>query len=52
LRRASNVFNELDARGAISVSERQAYIGRLRTLARLAARQWLALSAPAQEVSP
>ncbi len=52
LLRASNVFNELDARGAISVSERQAYIGRLRTLARLAARQWLALSAPAQEVSP
>ena len=52
LLKASNLFNELDARRAISVSERQAYIGRLRTLARLAARQWLALRAAPEEVAP
>jgi glycyl-tRNA synthetase alpha chain len=32
--RASHTFNLLDARGAISVTERQAYIGRVRALAR------------------
>lgn len=32
--RANHVFNTLDARGAISVTERQKYIGRIRTLAR------------------
>ena len=31
---ASHAFNLLDARGAISVTERQAYILRVRTLAR------------------
>jgi len=31
--KASHVFNLLDARGVISVTERQAYIGRVRTLA-------------------
>lgn len=41
LLKASNWFNELDARGAISVSERQAYIARLRSLARTTAQQWL-----------
>jgi glycyl-tRNA synthetase alpha chain len=30
--KASHVFNLLDARGVISVTERQAYIGRVRTL--------------------
>ena len=35
--KASHVFNLLDARGVISVTERQAYIGRVRTLARAAA---------------
>ena len=30
----SHVFNLLDARGAISVTERTGYIGRIRTLAR------------------
>ena len=29
-----NIFNLLDARGVISVTERQAYIGRVRTLAK------------------
>jgi glycyl-tRNA synthetase alpha chain len=33
----SHVFNLLDSRGAISVTERTAYIGRIRTLARKAA---------------
>ncbi|MBM3559194.1 MAG: glycine--tRNA ligase subunit alpha, partial [Alphaproteobacteria bacterium] len=32
--KASHVFNLLDARGVISVTERQAYIGRVRALAR------------------
>ena len=32
--KASHVFNLLDARGAISVTERAGYIGRIRTLAR------------------
>lgn len=35
--KASHVFNLLDARGVISVTERQAYIGRVRTLAKLCA---------------
>ncbi|EBA03888.1 MAG: glycine--tRNA ligase subunit alpha [Paracoccaceae bacterium] len=32
--KASHLFNLLDARGVISVTERQAYIGRVRTLAK------------------
>jgi glycyl-tRNA synthetase alpha chain len=48
--RASNVFNEMDARGAISVSERQAHIVRLRALAHEAARRWLDLHQPSVEV--
>ena len=39
---ASHTFNLLDARGAISVSERQNYILRVRKLARAVAEQWLA----------
>ncbi|OAN79853.1 glycine--tRNA ligase subunit alpha [Sulfitobacter sp. EhC04] len=35
--KASHMFNLLDARGVISVTERQAYIGRVRTLAKLCA---------------
>ena len=31
------MFNLLDARGVISVTERQGYIGRVRTLAKLCA---------------
>ncbi len=38
---ASHTFNLLDARGVISVTERQAYIGRVRALARGAAEGWL-----------
>jgi len=36
----SHVFNLLDARGAISVTERAAYIGRVRALARLIAQAY------------
>ncbi len=39
---ASHSFNMLDARGAISVTERQAYILRVRTLARLCAEAYYA----------
>jgi len=35
--KASHVFNLLDARGVISVTERQAYIGRVRNLAKACA---------------
>ncbi|MDI3298333.1 MAG: glycine--tRNA ligase subunit alpha [Bacillota bacterium] len=41
--KCSHVFNLLDARNAISVSERTAHILRIRDLARKAARAWLAL---------
>ncbi|HLO03188.1 MAG TPA: glycine--tRNA ligase subunit alpha [Symbiobacteriaceae bacterium] len=39
--KASHAFNLLDARGGISVSERQGYILRIRTLARLAAKAYV-----------
>jgi glycyl-tRNA synthetase alpha chain len=38
--RCSHTFNLLDARGAISVTERAAYIGRVRALARLVAQAY------------
>ncbi len=40
--KCSHVFNLLDARGAISVTERQAYIGRVRALAKTCAERYLA----------
>jgi len=40
--KASHRFNLLDARGAISVAERQAYIGRVRNLAKRCCEVWLA----------
>lgn len=40
--RASHVFNLLDARGVISVTERQAYIGRVRGLSTKCCQAWLA----------
>ena len=40
--KASHIFNLLDARGVISVTERQAYIGRVRTLAKGCCEAWLA----------
>ena len=39
--KASHRFNLLDARGVISVAERQAYIGRVRALAKACAEVWL-----------
>ena len=39
--KASHLFNLLDARGAVSVTERAAYIGRVRALAKGSAEAWL-----------
>ena len=39
--KASHVFNTLQARGVISVAERQAYIGRVRDLAKAACAAWM-----------
>lgn len=39
--KASHAFNLLDARGVISVTERAAYIGRVRTLAKACCEAWL-----------
>jgi len=40
--KASHTFNLLDARGVISVTERAAYIGRVRALAKACCEGWLA----------
>jgi len=40
--KAAHTFNLLDARGAISVTERAAYIGRIRNLARAVAQAYYA----------
>ena len=40
--KASHLFNLLDARGVISVTERAAYIGRVRALAKSCCEAWLA----------
>jgi glycyl-tRNA synthetase alpha chain len=39
--KASHVFNLLDARGVISVTERQSYILRVRELAKACGEAWL-----------
>src|SRR3546814_9021261 len=39
--KASHAFNLLDARGVISVTERQAYIGRVRALAKACCEAWV-----------
>jgi glycyl-tRNA synthetase alpha chain len=39
--KASHVFNLLDARGVISVTERQSYIGRVRDLAKACGEAWV-----------
>jgi len=39
--KGSQLFNLLDARGVISVAERAAYIGRVRTLAKACAESWV-----------
>jgi glycyl-tRNA synthetase alpha chain len=39
--KASHLFNLLDARGVISVTERAAYIGRVRALSRGCCEAWI-----------
>jgi len=39
--KASHLFNLLDARGVISVAERQGYIGRVRALAKACCEAWV-----------
>ena len=41
-RKASHLFNLLDAAGAVGVAERASYIGRVRALARTCCAAWLA----------
>ncbi len=47
--KASHLFNLLDARGVISVTERQAYIGRVRALAKGCCEAWLTTQLEARE---
>jgi glycyl-tRNA synthetase alpha chain len=42
--KASHLFNMLDARGVISVTERAAYIGRVRNLARGCCEAWMGIT--------
>jgi glycyl-tRNA synthetase alpha chain len=49
--KCSNLFNTLDARGAISVTERAGMIGRIRKLAVGVAEAWVSQQNPAQEVA-
>ena len=50
--KASHVFNLLDARGVISVTERQSYILRVRELAKACGEAWLATEAGGGWVEP
>jgi glycyl-tRNA synthetase alpha chain len=45
--KASHTFNLLDARGAISATERAVYIGRVRDLARQVAQEYVGEAAAA-----
>ncbi|MBN2620701.1 glycine--tRNA ligase subunit alpha [candidate division WOR-3 bacterium] len=47
--KCSNIFNILEARGAISISERAKMIGRVRALANQAARSYIEQNQPARE---
>jgi glycyl-tRNA synthetase alpha chain len=49
--KASHTFNLLDARGVISVTERQAYIARVRALAKACCEAWLVSLGEAPEQS-
>ncbi|MGG7567602.1 glycine--tRNA ligase subunit alpha [Rhodovulum sp. DZ06] len=49
--KASHLFNLLDARGVISVTERQAYIGRVRTLAKACADAFVTTEAGGAEAA-
>ena len=50
--KASHTFNLLDARGVISVTERAAYIGRVRALSRSCCEAWLAKNGPEKSNPP
>jgi glycyl-tRNA synthetase alpha chain len=50
--KSSHLFNLLDARGAISVTERAAYILRVRALARACCEAWLANARPDRALTP
>ena len=50
--KASHLFNLLDARGVISVSERQAYIGRVRALAKGCCETWVGKAKANQQDEP
>jgi glycyl-tRNA synthetase alpha chain len=50
--KCSHAFNLLDARGAISVTERAAYIARVRQLARRVAQRYVEMLAPAEPAEP
>jgi glycyl-tRNA synthetase alpha chain len=50
--KCSHAFNLLDARGAIAVTERVAFIARVRTLAKACAEAYVAIVAPAAADSP
>jgi len=52
LLKAAHTFNLLDARGAISVTERAAYILRVRALAKGCCEAWLANAPPAEPLIP
>jgi glycyl-tRNA synthetase alpha chain len=49
--KASHAFNLLDARRAISVTERQRYILRVRALAQSVAKEWVAPREPSAEAA-
>jgi glycyl-tRNA synthetase alpha chain len=49
--KANHAFNLLDARGAISVTERAAYIGRVRNIVRAVAKVYLELQAEGEHVA-
>ena len=49
--KASHLFNLLDARGVISVTERQSFIGRVRALAKGCCEAWVAPDAASQEAA-
>jgi len=48
--KASHIFNLLDARGVISVTERASYIGRVRALSKVCCETWLASPQGAYEL--
>jgi glycyl-tRNA synthetase alpha chain len=50
--KCSHVFNTLEARGAISITERTGIIARIRNLVCRVAEQWIARSAPGNERTP